>query len=126
MKEDTVTEIEPKIFGLGSNDSARKKLDDAGIEQMETGIVVGVTGVLMNEGRWRDIEVISLIGEIRNDISVIRIAAALVKTFNRLFPHLKVDSKPLLDEAKKIESHFENLQTQAKPVMGEVPMNIYR
>jgi uncharacterized protein len=125
VKEDKETEIEPKIFGLGSNDSARKTLDDAGIEQMETGMVVGVTGVLMNEGRWRDKEVISLIGEIRSDISIIRVAARLLKTFNRLFPDLKVDTKPLLDEAEKIESHFENLQTQAKPVIDEAPMSIY-
>ena len=52
-KEKSEDDVDPIIFGLGSNDAARKMLDNAGIEQMETGMVVGVTAILMNEGRWR-------------------------------------------------------------------------
>ena len=100
-------------------------LEDNGIEQMETGMVVGVTAILMNEGRWRDLEVISLIGELRPNISTIRVAARLLEAFNILFPETKIDVKPLLDEAKKVESHFEKIKTQAKPVIGDIPMNLY-
>jgi uncharacterized protein len=124
-KEKSENDVDPTIYGLGSSDAARKMLDDVGIEQMETGMVVGVTAILMNEGRWRNRDVISLIGEMKSDISVIRVAARLVEVFNILFPELKVETKSLLDEANKIETHFEKLQEQAKPVISDVPMNLY-
>jgi len=116
---------EPQIYGLGSTDAARKMLDDANIEQLETGMVVGVTAVLMNEGRWQNKDVITLIGEVRNDVSTVRLAARLLEMFNKLYPELGIDIKPLIDEAEKVELHFAKLQTQAKPVIGEPPLNIY-
>ncbi|WP_455392082.1 proteasome assembly chaperone family protein [[Eubacterium] cellulosolvens] len=125
-QDKTEEEIDPKVYGLGSNDAARAMLDEVGIEQLNVGMLVGVTAVLMNEGRWRDREVISLIGEIGDKISIIRVAARLLNAFNQLFPKFKIDTKPLLDEATKIETHFDKLQTQAKPVIPEVPMSIYR
>jgi uncharacterized protein len=117
---------EPKVFGLGSSDLARNMLDEAGITQMEIGMVVGVTAILMNEGRWRNRDVISLIGEVRNDASDIRVAVKLIEGFNKLFPKFKIEVKSLLEEADKIESHFQKIQTHAKPVIDEAPINIYR
>jgi len=124
-EEGSDPEDEPKVFGLGSTESAQKHLEDAGIEQMETGMLVGVTAILMNEGRWRNREVISLIGEIRSEFSTIRVAARLIEAYNKLSGLPKIDTKPMMEEAEKIESHFEKLQTQAKPVIGDVPMNLY-
>lgn len=115
----------PQIYGLGSTDIARKMLDDAEIEQLETGMVVGVTAVLMNEGRWQNKDVITLIGEIRDDVPTVRLAARLLDMFNKLYPRLGIDVKPLLDEAEKVESHFTKLQAQAKPVIGEAPTVLY-
>ena len=117
---------EPKVFGLGSNDHARDLIDAAGINQMETGMIVGVTAVLMNEGRWRNRDVISLIGEVKDNISNIRVAARLVEAFNKIFPKFDIDVKPLLKEAQKMEKHFETIQTQARPVLDDASINIYR
>ncbi len=120
------SEEEPMIFGLGSSDRARAMLEDANISQMETGIVVGVTAILMNEGRWRNRDIISLIGEVRSDVSDIRVAARLIDGFNKLFPKFKIDVNPLLKEAEKIESHFQKLATQARPVIDQATMSLYR
>jgi uncharacterized protein len=116
---------EPMIFGLGSSDKARKLLEDAKISQMETGMVVGVTAILMNEGRWRNRDVISLIGELSEDVPHIKVAALLLEAFNKLFPEFQIDLKPLHDEAAKIEQHFENIQTQAKPVIEKPTSYMY-
>ena len=116
---------EPQIYGLGSTDAARKMLEDADIEQLETGMVVGVTAVLMNEGRWQNKDVITLIGEVRDDVSTVRLAARLLEMFNKLQPELRIDIKPLLAEAEKVELHFAKLQAQAKPVISEAPMDLY-
>jgi uncharacterized protein len=124
-KINEVAEDEPKVFGLGSNDHARDLLDAAGITQMETGMVVGVTAILMNEGRWRNRDVISLIGEVKNNISNIRVAARLIEAFNNLFPRFNINVEPLLEEAEKIESHFDTIQAQARPVLDESAMSLY-
>jgi uncharacterized protein len=115
------SESDPMIFGLASSDKGRKLLEDAKISQMETGMVVGVTAILMNEGRWRNRDVISLIGEISEGTPHIRVAALLIESFNKLFPKFNIDVKPLTDEAEKIESHFEQIQAQAKPVLQTKP-----
>lgn len=125
-KEKNEDDVELRIFGLGSTDSARAMLEEAGIEQMDVGMLVGVTAILMNEGRWQNKDVISLIGEIGDKTSFIRVAARLLEAFNRLFPKLRVETKTLLDEANKIEMHFDKLQAQAKPVIPEGPMSIYQ
>jgi predicted ATP-grasp superfamily ATP-dependent carboligase len=119
------TDDEPLVFGLGSNDHARDLLDAAQITQMETGMVVGVTAILMNEGRWRNRDVISLIGEVKNNISNIRVAARLIEAFNKLFPKFDINVKPLLEEAQKMESHFAKIQAQARPVMDDTAMSLY-
>lgn len=124
--EEEEDEDEPLIFGLGSSEHARNLLDEAKINQMETGMVVGVTAILMNEGRWRNRDVISLIGEVKGGASDIRVAARLIEAFNKLFPKCKIEVKTLLEEAEKIESHFQKIETQARPVIGEAPINIYR
>jgi len=123
--EEENTDRKLMVFGLGSTDSARKLLEDSKISQMDTGMVVGVTAILMNEGRWRNRDVISLMGEIRENISPMRTAVGLLEAFNKLFPQFNIKTKALLEQAKEIETHFEKLQTQANPVIREAPMNIY-
>ena len=38
----------PPVWGIGSTDRAREELDRRGIPQLETGMIAGVTGVLLN------------------------------------------------------------------------------
>src|SRR5437879_8162331 len=48
---------DPPVWGIGSTDRARAELDKRGIQQLESGMITGVTGVLLNEGRWRNADV---------------------------------------------------------------------
>ncbi|UCH89514.1 MAG: proteasome assembly chaperone family protein [Thermoplasmata archaeon] len=117
---------EPKVVGIGSTDSARKELEEHGIEQIELGMTVGVTAVLLNEGRWEDINVISLIGESQRDIPDARVAASLVRAVDKLFPAVKFDMSPLDKMVVEIEKRIKQVRSQAEPVIKPPAELMYR
>ena len=114
------------VWGVGSTDEANEAIETAGISFLETGIVSGVAGVLLNEGRWAKFQVLALLAEARAYMPDAYAAAKLVQTTDKLLPEVQIDLAPLLDEAKELESHLQTLKEQAKPVTTEAPDYLYR
>lgn len=112
-------ERRPNIFGIGSTDKARSELKGANIDQLEVGIVYGVAGVLLNEGRWEGFDVITLLAEACPHMPDALAAAGILEALHRLMPNLKIDTKPLHDQSKKFEDHLKVLRKQAEPSMPE-------
>lgn len=102
-----------RVYGIGSTDRARKELEDAGIEQLTTGIIFGVGGVLLNEGRWNEFDAITLLTMVRPDIPDSRAAAKLLEAIDLLMPHINIETKPLYEESKKVEQQLKSLRKQA-------------
>lgn len=107
----------PGVWGVGSTDRAREELDRRGIRQLESGMIAGVSGVLLNEGRWQGYDVIALLAEARPDQPDATAAVALTHTLDDLLPELEVDLGPLKEQAKALESHLRRLKQQAKPAV---------
>lgn len=120
------TEADIDVWGVGSTESATAELEGAGIPFLETGMVSGVAGVLLNEGRWAKYDVIALLAEARPYLPDAHAAARLVEAADRLIPKINIDLSPLLEQAKELETHLQTLKEQAKPVVGEAPSAIYR
>ncbi|MFQ5837536.1 MAG: proteasome assembly chaperone family protein [Thermoplasmata archaeon] len=114
-----------RIWGVGSTDRAREKLGTSGIEQLETGMISGVSGVLLNEGRWVKFDVISLLAETRPYMPDALAAAKLVEGIDRLLPQLSVPTEPLYEQAEVIQAHMATLREQAKPAI-EGLVEMYR
>ena len=102
------------IYGIGSTERARKELQDAHIEQFNIGMIYGVGGVLLNEGRWDNFDVITLIIEAFPDIPDALAAAKILEAIDALIPHLEIETKPLYQELKKIEQQVKALRKQAE------------
>lgn len=120
------SEEEISVWAVGSVEAANAEIQAAGIEFLETGMVSGVAGVLLNEGRWAKYEVIALLGEARPYMPDAHAAAKLVQAADRLLTDVEIDLAPLLDQAKELEAHLQALKEQAKPVAPEAPQSIYR
>lgn len=122
------TPAEPSVWGVGSTDRARAELDKRGIAQLETGMITGVTGVLLNEGRWRNADVVALLAEARSDVPDARAAVELVRALDILLPEVAIDLKPLQVQAKALEDHLTRLKQQAEPVVPPepIPSEMYR
>jgi uncharacterized protein len=111
------------VYAVGSTPHARELCKKNGIPQLETGIITGVTGVLLNEGRIRGFDIISLLVEVVPDMPDARAAAKIVEAIDRLLPQISIDVTPLYREAETIEGRIRVLRDQAKP--ATIPLQMY-
>ena len=120
------SEEDVMVWGVGSTDQAREDLDKAKIQQLESGMISGVSGVLLNEGRWEKFDTIALLAEAHPDLPDAIAAAKLVRAVDDLLPEIEIDLGPLLSEAKELEAQIAVLKAQAKPALTEPAPGMFR
>lgn len=119
--KDEVEELE--AYGIGSTVNARKLLKDHDIQQFQEGVISGVAGVLLNEGKRRGFDVISLLAEARPNYPDARAAARVIEAIDKILLHMNIDVKPLYREAEGIEARIMSMQQQAKtPTKKKAPI----
>ena len=111
--------VKTKVFGIGSTDRTRKELKDAKIKPLETGMIYGVSGVLLNEGRWNNYDVITILAEACVNLPDSVAAAKILETLDKLIPEIKIETKPLYEESKKLEKYLQSLRKQAETPQPE-------
>ena len=110
-------------YGIGSTNNARKLLIKNDIQQFQEGVISGVAGVLLNEGKRRDFDVISLLAEARPNYPDARAAARVIEAIDKILLHKDIDVKPLYREAEGIEARIMSMQQQAKsPTKKKAPI----
>lgn len=119
LSEEGAVEESVDVWAVGSTYEARADIEASGIPLLETGMVSGVAGVLLNEGRWASYNVIALLGEARPYLPDAAAAARLVEAADKLMPQVTIDLAPLLTQAKDLEAHMKTLKEQARPVTRE-------
>ena len=115
LEEETRRQGGVIIYGVGSTDRTRQKLKDSSISLLDFGVVPGIAGALLNEGKWNGSDVIALLVEAYPEIPDARAAANIVEAIHKLLPKMDLDVSPLYAEAEKIESRLKTLREQAKP-----------
>ncbi len=108
-----------QLFGFRSTDDARKDLKKADIEQLEAGIIYGVSGVLLNEGCWENFEVLPLSSDAFVELPDALAAARKLEALDRLMPNIKIDTKSLLEQSKKFKEHLKGLRREVEPPIKE-------
>jgi uncharacterized protein len=123
-EENEKNEVEElEAYGIGSTESARKLLGDHDIQQFQEGVISGVAGVLLNEGKRRGFDVISLLAEARPNYPDARAAARVIEAIDKILLHMNIDVKPLYREAEGIEARIMSMQQQAKtPTKKKAPI----
>ena len=116
-----------KLFlqGVGTTELTRQKLNEAKIHLLEFGAVPGISGALLNEGRWNNFDVIALLVEAYHEIPDARAAAVIVEAIDKLLPQIQLDVSPLYNEAARIESRLKTAREQAKQVEAPMPPGLY-
>ena len=116
---------EVEVYGIGSTDRSNEVLKRNEIAIFEEGVITGVAGVLLNEGRKRDFDVITLLSEAHPDYPDARAAARVIETIDKILLHTELDAKPLYEEAERIEVQLKSIQHQTesskKPAAKERP-----
>jgi uncharacterized protein len=106
-------EISDVVFGIASTQRGRELLKQHGIQSFEEGVISGVAGVLLNEGRKRDFDILTLLAEAHPDFPDAKAAALVLEAIDEILLGIEFDAKPLFEEAQRIEEHIKEIQKQA-------------
>lgn len=102
-----------KVFYYTSAEPKKKKLESVGLESLKEGIIVGVTGALLL--RSEDVPVSCIFAETASKMPDSKASAKVIETLDK-YLGLKVDPKPLLEQAEKFEGKLKDIISQSAKV----------
>jgi len=122
-------ELSEVVFAIGSTDRAREMLNRKHFQTFDEGVITGVAGMLLIEGLAQDFDVITLLAEAHPDFPDAGAAALVLEAMDDLVLGMDFDTKPLFEEAQRIEARLKEVQAQAakprKPAATVVKPNMY-
>jgi len=102
------------VYAFASDEKSKKVIKENKIEIITEGVTSGVTALLMLYLKDNKIEAFCILGNARNNADY-SAAAEVVKTIATI-TKIKIDTQPLIDEAKKLEvaisSQLKNIEDQ--------------
>jgi len=103
-----------KIMAVGSTDSARAKIRDAGLKVLEHGTVPGIPGLLLNKGSLIGQDVIVIIFHTDGKGPDFKSSAQLCMAMSQLIPGASCDIPSLQQEAEKAEGVIKEAVEESK------------
>jgi uncharacterized protein len=119
---------EPNVYAVATTTKAKELIKKHEIEPLSEGMVGGVSGTLLYEGEAQGKDVLCLLSEANFQLPGAMGAAKLVEIVSRMLPELKIDAKPLFEEAKELEDQLRNALMAAQPQSPEdreIPPGLY-
>ena len=102
-----------KVYGVASTRKARELYIEPNTIPFAEGVITGIAGVLLNEGRRRGFDVLTFLAEAQPDYPDARAAAKVLETINGILLHTPLDPVPLYAEAERIEQQLLSIQRHA-------------
>lgn len=103
------------LIGVGSTDGAKEMLKKYGVELMQEGMVSGLSGILLYEGKRRNFDVACLLAGTHADYPDAKAAAKILEVVNKMLPEIEIDPEPLYRQAEEIERQIKANIEKAKP-----------
>ena len=97
------------ILGIGTTEENREQLSEMGIPLLKHGVIGGMTGVLLGEGRRRGLNMMAILAEAAAEHPDARAAARVIDHLDMLLPAIKLDTEPLIAEAERIEGQIKSM-----------------
>ena len=108
--EDENIKIDTQVYGISNSPNGRKKINDAGIKIVTNGTVRGIPGILLNEGMWKNIDVIVFIVDVISGVPDFRAAAIVSDAISKIVPGAHCDTNRLLKEAEAMENNLKMIR----------------
>ena len=102
-----------QMMGVGSTDSARKKIEEIGLKTLDHGTIPGIPGSLLNEGSIRNQDVIVIIFNTSGEGPDFKSSAELCMAMSKLIPGASCDIPSLQKEAEKAEATIKETQEES-------------
>lgn len=104
----------PDVYAGGATPGALAALQNSKAETLGKGLIGGLTAHLLARGRGAGFHAATLIVEASQNHPDGRAAAALVEALDRLIPEMRVDPKPLLEDAMELEAEVKKAMDAAQ------------
>ncbi|HEQ78643.1 MAG TPA: proteasome assembly chaperone family protein [Euryarchaeota archaeon] len=117
-----------KVFYVSTTPMVEEMLSSIKSEKLESGMVSGLSGILLYKGHLMDLNVATLLAEANMEFPDSRSAAAVLRVLDKMVPGIHMDPAPLFEEADKIEGEIKKAMTQLKPTspsLQEPPHSMY-
>ena len=101
------------MIGIGSTESARRKVEEAGLKVLEHGTVPGIPGILLNEGSISGQDVIVIIFHTDGQGPDFKSSAELCMAMSKLIPGTSCNIPSLQKEAEKAEIAIKEMQERS-------------
>jgi len=102
------------VYGVGSTSYAHGFLKKFSVIPFLNGAITGVSGVLLNEGKKRNRDVVCLLAEAQQNYPDARAAASIVDVIDKIIFDIDIDPEPLFAEAEIIESQILMMHNQVQ------------
>ena len=102
-----------QMMGVGSTDSARKKIEEVGLKILDHGTIPGIPGMLLNEGSITNQDVIVIIFNTTGKGPDFKSSAELCMAMSKLIPGASCDIPSLQKEAEKAEATIKETQEES-------------
>ena len=102
-----------EMMGVGSTESARKKIEEAGLKVLDHGTIPGIPGMLLNEGSITNQDVIVIIFKTTGEGPDFKSSAELCMAMSKLIPGASCDIPSLQKEAEKAEATIKETQEES-------------
>ncbi len=109
-----------RIFGLASDANGRRMLESLKVAPHGEGVLVGLGGVLMYTAAAYGQPALCFLAETREGFPDARSAAKLLEALQPLVPLLKIDERPLLEQAQVLETMFRQQVERSKRAEKEL------
>jgi uncharacterized protein len=97
-----------------------RRVAEAGILPMRSGIISGIPGLLLNEGMWMNIDVIVLLVNVLSDVPDFRAAAMVSEAVSKIVPGAYCNINALIKEAETAEKNLKMIRnSQVSTELGE-------
>ena len=110
------------LIGIGSTDSAREKIREAGLKVLEHGTVPGIPGTLLNEASVTGQDVIVIIFHTNGEGPDFKSSAQLCLAISKLIPGTSCDIPALQQEAEKAETVIKEAEEESKHLKDSMYM----
>ncbi len=103
-----------KIIAAGSTETARDKLNQAGVEILQNGTIPGIPGALLNQGMINEQNVIVVLFDSNQTGPDFKSSAELCMAMSKLVPGTSCDISSLQKEAQKAEKDLRETEEQTR------------
>ena len=111
-----------EVIGIGSTESAREKIRNAGLKVLEFGTVPGIPGTLLNAASVTGQDVIVIIFHTNGDGPDFKSSAQLCMAISKLIPGSLCDISALQKEAEKAETIIKEAEEESKHLKDSMYM----